>query len=168
MDNNTDILHEAKKLRLLAAALELQHLTSTAANVVPIPGTERFVAIGTPAEVARLLAGSAAERPSGDLPALPLDLDTSPARMSIQIKAGELAELIRRWGRDVYASAQTAPEEARNQALEEAAKVAEDTYVATFTHAQVLHDDGSQTRSDIAAAIRVLRTTSDGEKGGAA
>lgn len=56
---------------------------------------------------------------------------------------------------------QAAPEEVRNQALEEAAKVAEDTDVATFTHAQVLHDDGSQTRSDIAAAIRALRTSTD-------
>lgn len=50
-----DILHEAKRLRLLAAAIELQHFTSTAANVVPIPGGERVIAIGEPAEVARLL-----------------------------------------------------------------------------------------------------------------
>jgi len=55
MDKNTDILHEAKRLRLLAAALELQHYTSTAANLVPIPGGERVIAIGTPAEVAALL-----------------------------------------------------------------------------------------------------------------
>lgn len=56
MSNTTDILHEAKRLRLLAAALELQHYTSTAANVVPIPGGERVIAIGTPAEVRALLA----------------------------------------------------------------------------------------------------------------
>lgn len=55
-NQGADILHEAKRLRLLAAALELQHLTGTAANVVPIPGGERVIAIGTPAEVARQLA----------------------------------------------------------------------------------------------------------------
>jgi hypothetical protein len=55
MDKNTDILHEAKRLRLLAAALELQHLTGTASNVVPIPNTGRSIVIGTPAEVVELL-----------------------------------------------------------------------------------------------------------------
>jgi hypothetical protein len=55
MNENTDILHEAKRLRLLAAALELQHFTGTAANVVPIPGGDRVIAIGTPAEVVQLL-----------------------------------------------------------------------------------------------------------------
>jgi hypothetical protein len=55
MEKNTDILHEAKRLRLLAAALELQHYTSTAANVVPIPGGDHVIVIGTPAEVAQLL-----------------------------------------------------------------------------------------------------------------
>jgi len=42
-------------LRLLGAALALQQHTSTAANLIPIPNTGRFIAIGTPAEVARLL-----------------------------------------------------------------------------------------------------------------
>lgn len=56
MDKSTDILHEAKRHRLLAAALELQHYTSTAANVVPIPGGDQVIAIGTPAEVRELLA----------------------------------------------------------------------------------------------------------------
>ncbi len=55
MNQSTDILHEAKRLRLLAAALELQHYTSTAANVVPIPGGDRVIAIGTPAQVRELL-----------------------------------------------------------------------------------------------------------------
>jgi hypothetical protein len=50
------ILHEAKRLRLLAAALELQHFTSTESNVVPIPGGDRVIAIGTPAQVRALLA----------------------------------------------------------------------------------------------------------------
>jgi hypothetical protein len=55
MANDTDILHEAKRLRLLAAALELQHYTSTAANVEPIPGGDRVIVVGTPAEVRGLL-----------------------------------------------------------------------------------------------------------------
>jgi hypothetical protein len=55
MSQKTDILHEAKRLRLLAAALELQHYTSTAANVVPISGGDRVIAIGTPAQVRELL-----------------------------------------------------------------------------------------------------------------
>ena len=38
-----------------AFALELQHLTSTAANVLPIPGTGRVIAIGEPDKIARLL-----------------------------------------------------------------------------------------------------------------
>lgn len=57
MDKNTDILHEAKRLRLLAAALELQHYTSTESNIVPIPGGDRVIAIGTPAQVRALLGG---------------------------------------------------------------------------------------------------------------
>jgi hypothetical protein len=60
MDKNTDIPHEAKRLRLLAAALELQHYTGTAANVVPIPGGDQVVVIGTPAEVADVLLSRAA------------------------------------------------------------------------------------------------------------
>jgi hypothetical protein len=55
MNESTDILHEAKRLRLLAAALELQHYTRPAANLVEIPGTEQVIAIGTPAQVASLL-----------------------------------------------------------------------------------------------------------------
>lgn len=56
MNQNTEILHEAKRLRLLAAALELQHYTSTESNIVPIPGGDRVIAIGTPAQVRALLA----------------------------------------------------------------------------------------------------------------
>lgn len=54
-NDNTHPLQQAATLRLLAAALELQHLTSAAANVVPIPGGERLIAIGTSADVAQLL-----------------------------------------------------------------------------------------------------------------
>ena len=59
MNQNTDILHEAKRLRLLAAVLELQHYTRTEANVLPIPGGDRVIAIGTPAQVAQLLPTAA-------------------------------------------------------------------------------------------------------------
>ena len=61
MDFNKDILHEAKKLRLLAAVLELQHFTSTESNIVPIPGGDRVIAIGTPAQVRALLPTAPAE-----------------------------------------------------------------------------------------------------------
>lgn len=56
MTQQTNILHEAKRLRLLAAALELQHFTRTEANLLPIPGGDRVIAIGTPAQVRALLA----------------------------------------------------------------------------------------------------------------
>lgn len=55
MSETTDILREAKRLRLLTAALKLQHYTSTEANVVPIPGTDGIIAIKTSAQVAQLL-----------------------------------------------------------------------------------------------------------------
>jgi hypothetical protein len=55
MDQNTDIKLEAKRLRLLAAVLDLQHYTSTESNIVPIPGGDRVIAIGTPAQIAQLL-----------------------------------------------------------------------------------------------------------------
>jgi len=51
--NNTGFSPES--LRLVGAALALQHASSTAASMTPIPSTGRFVVIGTPAEVARLL-----------------------------------------------------------------------------------------------------------------
>lgn len=69
MNQNTDILHEAKKHRLLAAALELQHFTSGAANIVPIPGGDRLIAIGTPARVRALLGADVVG--TGDLPPKP-------------------------------------------------------------------------------------------------
>ena len=45
MTHPNDIPHEVRHLRLLAAALDLQHLTSLAANVVPIPSRDRVIAI---------------------------------------------------------------------------------------------------------------------------
>lgn len=43
------------KVRLIAAAVGLQQCTQTAANLIPLPGTDRFIAIGTALDVARLL-----------------------------------------------------------------------------------------------------------------
>jgi hypothetical protein len=60
MNETNDIPHEAKRLRLLAAALDLKHYTSTASNVVPIPGGDQVIVIGTPAEVADVLLSRAA------------------------------------------------------------------------------------------------------------
>lgn len=37
-----------------------------------------------------------------EMPALPLDLDKSSARMLVQIKAGELVGIMRQWGHEVY------------------------------------------------------------------
>lgn len=54
MDQSNHPLQEVSRLRLLAAALELQHLTGTAANLVPIPGGDRVIAIGAPAQVSAL------------------------------------------------------------------------------------------------------------------
>ena len=58
--NDIHPLQQAVELRLLADVLELQHLTSQAASIRPIPmvrgeKAQRFVAYGTAAEVARLL-----------------------------------------------------------------------------------------------------------------
>lgn len=46
---------DTMRVNLIAAAVGLQHCTSTEANVVPIPGGDRVIAIGTPAQVAMLL-----------------------------------------------------------------------------------------------------------------
>jgi hypothetical protein len=60
MSENNEILHEARRLRPLAAVLDLQHYTSTESNVVPIPRGDRVIAIGTPAQLRVLLAGEVA------------------------------------------------------------------------------------------------------------
>lgn len=46
---------ETARVRVLAAALVLQQCTKTACNIVPIPGKGQIIAIGTKADVARLL-----------------------------------------------------------------------------------------------------------------
>lgn len=42
-------------LRLIGAALALRQVEGIAASITPLPGTGRFITIGTPAEVVRLL-----------------------------------------------------------------------------------------------------------------
>jgi len=80
MDKNTDIQHEVRRLRLLAAVLDLQHYTSTESNIVHIPGGDRVIAIGTPSQVRALLAGIGAPAIGcggtgeyGDMPCLGCD-----------------------------------------------------------------------------------------------
>jgi len=53
-----DTTCESIRLRLIAAAVGLQQCTKTAANLVPIPGGDRVIAIGTPAQVRGLLAAA--------------------------------------------------------------------------------------------------------------
>lgn len=67
--NNTGFSPES--LRLIGAALALQHVERTAASITPIPSTGRFVVIGTPAEVARLLEIG----PATTTPSLPLSAE---------------------------------------------------------------------------------------------
>jgi hypothetical protein len=53
MDNKD--LCEHTRIRLIAAAIGHQQCTKTASNIVPIPGSDRVIAIGTPAQVRALL-----------------------------------------------------------------------------------------------------------------
>ncbi len=48
-------LCEHTRIRLIAAAVGHQQCTKTASNIIPLPGTDRVIAIGTPAQVAQLL-----------------------------------------------------------------------------------------------------------------
>ena len=50
MDNKTDPC-DIMRVNLIAAAVGLQQCTKTASNIVPIPGGDRVIAIGTPAQV---------------------------------------------------------------------------------------------------------------------
>jgi hypothetical protein len=52
-----DTLCEHTRIRLIAAAIGHQQCTKTAANVIPLPGTDRIIAIGTPVEVTQVLKG---------------------------------------------------------------------------------------------------------------
>lgn len=58
--NKIDTTCEQTRIRLIAAAIGHQQCTKTAANIVPIPGGERVIAIGTRAEVAGVLMSRAA------------------------------------------------------------------------------------------------------------
>jgi hypothetical protein len=55
MNNKIDPC-DTMRVNLIAAAVGLQQCTKTAANIIPIPGGDRVIAIGTPAQVRGLLA----------------------------------------------------------------------------------------------------------------
>jgi hypothetical protein len=46
---------DTMRTNLIAAAVGLQQCTKTASNIIPIPGGDRVIAIGTRAQVAQLL-----------------------------------------------------------------------------------------------------------------
>lgn len=54
MDNKIDPC-DTMRTNLIAAAVGLQQYTKTASNIIPIPGGDRVIAIGTPAQVRALL-----------------------------------------------------------------------------------------------------------------
>jgi hypothetical protein len=56
MKSINDLTHGRITVRLIADAVELQQHTRQPAHLVAVPGTGRVIAIGTPAEVAQLLA----------------------------------------------------------------------------------------------------------------
>jgi hypothetical protein len=58
---------DTQRNHLIAAALGLQQCTKTAANLIPLPGTDRVIVIGTPAKVLEMLPAAAVEQPAGDL-----------------------------------------------------------------------------------------------------
>ena len=58
MNNKIDPC-DTMRNNLIAAAVGLQQCTKTASNLVPIPGGDRVIAIGTPAQVTQLLADAA-------------------------------------------------------------------------------------------------------------
>lgn len=62
MSETLDALCEHTRIRLIAAAIGHQQCTKTAANVIPLPGTELVIAIGTPAQVRAMLAAEVDER----------------------------------------------------------------------------------------------------------
>jgi hypothetical protein len=55
-------LCEHTRIRLIAAAIGHQQCTKTASNIVPIPGGDRVIAIGTPAQVAMMLRTQVPDR----------------------------------------------------------------------------------------------------------
>ena len=83
---------DTQRNNLIAAALGLQQCTRTAANIVPLPGTDRFIAIGTPGDVARLVA--AENKPTAPLSAEELDKLEEKFRNNKCITRAEQAALI--------------------------------------------------------------------------
>jgi hypothetical protein len=91
MEKTNDTLCEHTKIRLIAAAIGHQQCTKTAANVIPIPGTERFIAIGTAAEVARLLEIAPLEV-SGNSGELPAPAALTPQQINKLLFAADILE----------------------------------------------------------------------------
>lgn len=90
MDNKIDPC-DTMRNNLIAEALGLQHCTKTAANVVELPGTDRVIAIGTPAEVARLLEIAPAALPKVQV----ADLAARCGIKATDEKLAEFAALVR-------------------------------------------------------------------------
>lgn len=203
MNNKIDPC-DTMRVSLIAAAVGHQQCTKTGACVIPLPGTDRVIAIGAPAEVERLLGAHAPATAKltperieelyapfmHELPARAALRDFARAieREVLGAHAGVVANdtvsTLDRWkGHEIMndpsldcvefvrldealailaAPAAQAPvpnaEEVRRAALEEAAKAAENTDVATVTWQSQVCDDGYETRDRIAKAIRALAT----------
>lgn len=68
MNQNIEDLREQNRNRPIGLALAHLQLEAIASAVIPIPGGDRVIAIGTPAQVAMLLGGRPA--PASDLMAV--------------------------------------------------------------------------------------------------
>jgi hypothetical protein len=55
MNHISNDINDPITLRLIATALELHQAQGIAASITPLPGIGKYITIGTPAEVARLL-----------------------------------------------------------------------------------------------------------------
>jgi hypothetical protein len=55
---------EHTRIKLIASAIGHQQCTKTEANIIPLPGTDRVIAIGTPAEVRGLLGAAPLTAPA--------------------------------------------------------------------------------------------------------
>jgi hypothetical protein len=64
MDPRNPPQQTVTELRLLAAAIELQHITDTTTNIIPIPGGARVIAIGERADVAQAMQAGPRELPA--------------------------------------------------------------------------------------------------------
>jgi len=87
MNNKIDPC-DTMRVNLIAAAVGLQQCTKTASNIIPIPGGDRVIAIGTPAQVRGMLAD--------DPGALARVGQQAGETGDLQVAAADLAEGLRR------------------------------------------------------------------------